>query len=90
MTKQTIEERIASALNNGSTGSASIAELIRETEAAIEAASDTAEQERPRGRDLTCTDRSKTSRRGCPCRKLRRDQTLEIETYRRKCRETGN
>ena len=49
MTKQTIAERIASALNNGSTGSASIAELIRETEAAIEAASDTAEQERARG-----------------------------------------
>jgi hypothetical protein len=46
VTKQTIEERIASALNNGSTGSASIAALIRETEAAIEAASDRNIQEK--------------------------------------------
>ena len=89
MTKQTIAERIASALNNGSTGSASIAELIRETEAAIEAASDTAEQERARGRDLTCTD-PKQADEAARAAELGRDQTLEIETYRRKCRETGN
>jgi hypothetical protein len=50
--QQTIEERITYALHNGGTGSATLAELIKEIEVAIEQASETAEQERARARDL--------------------------------------
>jgi hypothetical protein len=49
----TIEERISAAINNGATSSATIAELLRETEAAIEQATASAEQERAWALDLS-------------------------------------
>jgi hypothetical protein len=77
VTKQTIEERISSALNNGSTGSATIAELIKETEAAIEEATATAEQEAAHARDLTCPDPSKADE-AARAATLQRDRLLPV------------
>ena len=60
--QQSIEERINNALSAASTGAATLTELIEETELVIKQASETAEQEAARARDLTCTDPDQADR----------------------------
>ena len=69
--KQTIEEKINTVLTNGSTGSASLVELIRETE---EAAS-VAETDHARALDIGCSDpaQAEASTRAA---ELRRDRLV--------------
>jgi hypothetical protein len=59
--KQTIEQRIAAALGNGATSSATITELIAEAETALRQAVETAEQEHERSLDLGCADPNKAA-----------------------------
>ena len=75
MTKQTIEERIAAALGNGATSSATITKLIAETEAAIEEAAATAEQERARSLDLATVDPTQADE-AARAAELRRDRLV--------------
>jgi hypothetical protein len=78
VSKQTIEERINNALNNGSTGSATLSELIKETESAIAAAPTVAEQEHAKALDLATSDpdKSQASARAATLKRDRLAPTL--------------
>jgi hypothetical protein len=80
VTKQSIEERINGAIHNGATGGASLAELIEETEAVRSGFES-------RKSTMLSARSSPSSIEGEP---MTTKQTLEIKTYGRKCRETGN
>jgi hypothetical protein len=76
--QQTIEERINAALNGSGTSSATLTELIGETEVAIEEATTTAEQEHAKALDLATPDpaESEASARAATLKRARLVPTL--------------
>jgi hypothetical protein len=59
VTTQTIDERIASALNGDAVSAATITELLRDAEAALEKASDIAAAEHANALNIGCADPNK-------------------------------
>jgi hypothetical protein len=72
-----LEHRINSGLTNGAATSATITELITKTEAAIEEAAATAEQEHAKALDMGCSDPA-TAEASARAAELKRDRLVPV------------